>query len=292
MFEENEDILSQRQNPPMPNLGWRPAVTWALLTVNGLVWLVTTVEGGSENPDVMLKFGAMFGPLVANGEYWRLFTSVFLHVGIMHLVFNGLGLLIFGQMAERIFGRVRFVIIYVLAGLFGGVASYLLNPISIGAGASGAIFGVLGALASFFVARRHEMGELGRQYLTMIAVLAGFNLFYGLATPGVDNWAHIGGFVGGFAVGTAFVPQCRYVLGLYGPSYRLVPGSAVGKWWVLPVALSALFVGILLGTVTLEENPLTLIHKAERLLDAQEYERVLHETDAAIAQNPTIGRAT
>ena len=55
----------------MPNLGWRPAVTWALLTVNGLVWLVTTVEGGSENPDVMLKFGAMFGPFIADGEYWR-----------------------------------------------------------------------------------------------------------------------------------------------------------------------------------------------------------------------------
>ena len=271
--------------------GRRPVVTWTLMAVIGIVWLAAEVRGGSERPDVLLDFGAMFGPLVANGEYWRLFTAMFLHVGVWHLVFNGLGLLIFGQMVERIFGRVRFAIIYVAAGLFGGVASYLFNPIAIGAGASGAIFGVLGALAAFFVARRHETGEIGRQYLTMIAVLAGINLFYGFATPGIDNWAHIGGFVGGFGVGMAFVPQFRSVLGPYGVSYRLAPGSAVLRWWVLPVAGALLFAGVWLGTATLEENPITHIHNAERLIDDGEYEEALSEISAAIAQNPIIGRA-
>ena len=93
-LEENKDIFKQRQDPPLLNRRRKPVVTWAILTVNGLVWLATTVDGGSENLDVMLKFGAMYGPFIAAGEYWRLFTAMFLHFGASHLLFNSISLLI------------------------------------------------------------------------------------------------------------------------------------------------------------------------------------------------------
>ena len=105
-----------------PDKSGRPVVTWALLAVNILVWIATEIAGGSEDTQVLLDFGAMFGPTIANGEYWRLFTAMFLHVGLMHLLFNGLALLIFGQVVERTYGHLQFVIIYVLAGLAGSVA--------------------------------------------------------------------------------------------------------------------------------------------------------------------------
>ena len=90
----------------------------------------------------------------------------------------------------------RFALIYVLAGLAGSVASYNINSIAIGAGASGAIFGVLGALIAFLVANRDMLGKVGRQTLVAIAVLAAINIFFGFADSGVDNWAHLGGLAG------------------------------------------------------------------------------------------------
>ena len=91
-------------------------------------------------------------------------------------------------------------------GLAGSVASYIINSAAIGAGASGAIFGVLGALVAFLVANREMLGEVGRQTLVAIAVLAAINIFFGFAASGVDNWAHLGGLAGGFALAWPSLP--------------------------------------------------------------------------------------
>ena len=104
----------------------RPLLTYILLIANAAMFGLATLMGGSENPQVLLRFGAQFGPLIAAGEYWRLFTAMFMHSGVMHIALNGFGLLIFGSMVEQSFGHVRFFIIYILAGLAGVGLGYVI----------------------------------------------------------------------------------------------------------------------------------------------------------------------
>ena len=282
-----------RMGLQLPGLGSRPFVTWALLAINGVIWVAMEPVGSSEDLELLRDFGALSAPLIANGEYWRLFTAMFLHFGLMHLLFNGFGLLIFGQLVERVYGHLRFAIIYLVAGLAGSVASYLfINSIAIGAGASGAIFGVLGALTAFFVARRDVLGEMGRQNLMGLLVLAAINLVFGVVTPGIDNWAHMGGFVAGFAVGLAYAPEYRPVQGIFGGGYRLAETNPlVTKWWVLPVAVAVILAGTWLATSSKPENPLSHIRSAERLLEQESYEMALTEIGQAIQLDPFVGQA-
>jgi rhomboid protease GluP len=283
-----------RRWTPLPGVDRKPFVTWTLLAVNIVLWVAMENAGGSDNPEVLLEFGAMFGPLIARGEYWRLFTAMFLHVGILHLLFNMFGLFIFGRLVEGIYGHGRFTAIYILSGLAGSVASYWLNKIAIGAGASGAIFGILGTLVAFFVAKRNAMGDMGRQNLTAILVMAAINLAYGFFNPGVDNWAHLGGLIGGFLLGLAFVPQYRYrtLQTPFGVDYRQVDtNSLIRRWWVLPVAAAILAVVVWRGTSTLPDNALSHMLRAERLLEQRNYGEALDEITESIKLDNTNGRA-
>ena len=276
----------------LPDAAGKPVVTWTLLAVNGLVWLAMQVAGGSKDPEILLDFGAMFGPFIANGEYWRLLTAMFLHVGFVHLLFNGIGLFIFGRLVERVYGHFRFGIIYATAGLAGSVASYLINPTAIAAGASGAIFGVLGALAAFFLARRDVLGELGRQNLSGILIVAVISLLYGFITPGIDNWAHMGGLVAGFGIGFAFVPEYRTVQNPFGFAYSAWAASPSARaLWVLPLAALVLVAGAGLGTVALPDTPLSHVLKAEGQLEQGSYDEALVEIEHALQLDPSIGTA-
>ena len=276
---------------PLPGTQRKPVLTWTLIGINVLVWVAMEAAGGSEDPGVLLDFGAMFGPLIASGEYWRLFTAMFLHVGGLHLLFNGIGLLIFGQLVERVYGPVRFILIYILAGLSGSVSSYLFNSVAIGAGASGAIFGVLGALAAFFIARRDLPGQMRRQNLTSLLVIAGINLFYGLTTPGIDNWAHMGGFVAGIAIGLVYAPQYKVLADSFGTVGRVDTNPAIRRWWVVPATGAVLLAGTWLGTSTLPDNPASRVHTAERYLQQESYAEALDEVSQAIRLDPSYGQA-
>ena len=294
MFEDNEDVLSQDQNTPTPNLGWRPAVTWALLAVNGLVWLVTTVEGGSENPDVMLRFGAMFGPFIANGEYWRLFTAMFLHFGVSHLLFNSISLLIYGQIVERFYGHLRFTSIYFFAGIVGSVTSFIFNPLALAAGASGAIFGVLGALAAYFVVQRDVLGRFSRHNLIAIFVLMVIQLLYGFNVTGVDNWAHMGGFSAGFLIGLGLSPRYRVVLSPFGKLTRVKrPNLLVGKWWIGLVGAAVLVLGCVLGgaiaVARVPDNAFDHLFAAEHHFKDNNLHQALNEIEKAIELEPYLG---
>jgi len=155
-----------------------------------------TIAGGSTNVFVLQSFGAKVNVLIASGQYWRLFTPMFLHIGIVHLFFNSYALYTYGTLVERLFGKVKFLIIYLASGLFGTVFSYMFShPIS--AGASGAIFGLFGALLYFRKARR---GIFKRLLGANLIIVIGFNLIYGFTRSGIDNWGHIGGLVGGFLI--------------------------------------------------------------------------------------------
>ena len=121
-------------------------MTWLIIAINVIVWLLMELNGGSENSDTLIAFGAKVNELIDQGQVWRLLTAMFLHIGIIHLAVNQYSLYAVGTLLERFMGATRFAILYVLAGLCGSLASYWFSPNAISAGASGAIFGLLGAL--------------------------------------------------------------------------------------------------------------------------------------------------
>ncbi|WP_082407016.1 rhomboid family intramembrane serine protease [Bacillus sp. JCM 19041] len=128
------------------------------------------------------------------GEWWRLVTSMFLHIGMLHLLFNGMALYFLGSAVEQLFGSFRFLMIYFLAGIFGSIVSFAFND-SVSAGASGALFGCFGALLYFGLKQPNLFFRtLGRNIFFLLL----FNLVLGFIVPGIDNGAHIGGLIGGF----------------------------------------------------------------------------------------------
>jgi len=138
----------------MTALGARSPVTPILVGLNVLAFIVTVIGGGGiMQPDgvAMLRFGTNYGPLTASGEWWRLFTAMFLHFGLVHLLLNMWALLSLGMLTERLYGSARFAMLYLFAGMVGSLASYYWHPNLNSAGASGAIFGVIGALLAFML---------------------------------------------------------------------------------------------------------------------------------------------
>lgn len=256
-----------------------------------MIWLAAEAAGGSTNPDVLIDFGALFTPFIVAGEYWRLFSALFLHVGLMHLIFNCLGLFIFGQQVETIYGHYRFVTIYLIAGLAGSVSSFSFNNNAVGAGASGAIFGVLGALIAFFVSHRDRLGKSGRQNLTGLLFLAGINLFIGFTIPNVDNLAHIGGFIMGFAIGIPLTPNYQPIRNDWDMlvSYRDA-NSLPKQWWVIAVAIGLLIVGTTIGILKTTENPFIHIRQSENYLADGKHTPALDEVSEAIRIEPRFGR--
>ena len=221
----------------------RPLVTYVLIGINALVWLAMTLMGGSENPRVLLLFGAKYNPLIVAGQYWRLLTACFIHIGLMHLLFNGYALLRFGFDVESRYGHARFLMIYLLSGLMGSVLSFLGNP-SLSAGASGAIFGLIGAVIAFFVSHRDEFGAWGRRRLSSLLVIAGYNLVFGLANPGIDNLGHIGGLIAGLALGWALSPEYRLALSPSMGSFQAIAKVKAARAWSVTLGVALLLVAM------------------------------------------------
>ncbi len=287
MYESDEYDHRPEPYVPMPELVQRPYLTYALLAINVVVFGLAHLAGGTEDPDILLDFGAMFGPLISEGEYWRLFTAMFLHSGFMHLGFNALGLFIFGQTVERAYGHERFFLLYILAGLAGSVTSYLFNSVAIAAGASGAIFGVVGALAAYFVIQRKTFGKHAQQSLIGVGVIVAINVFIGLTTPGIDNWAHSGGLVAGFVLGLTLSPQYMSARTMFGSQVIInTTGSLILKWWVVPVSLVILALGVIVADLRLPDNEFTHYFRAERYYSQGDISRALDELALAIDANP------
>ncbi len=193
----------------------KPRWTFILLGINVAVFLAMTVFGalkglglgGSQDTRVLLIFGAMQNQLIAQGDYYRLLTSMFLHIGLIHLAFNSYALYIVGQDVERLYGSARFLVIYFLSGLGGSLASFVLGNAGVSAGASGAIFGLIGTEIAYFYLHRQTFGQHGQAQLRSLLMLAGFNLFLGFTIPGINNLAHMGGLVFGLALGWILAPK-------------------------------------------------------------------------------------
>jgi len=236
--------------PPPPQMQLRlpvsnPILTWLLLGSIVVVWLVMELVGGSENPVVLVTFGANYGPAILDGQFWRLFTSMFLHIGLAHLFFNAYALFIFGMEMERLYGPDRYIIVYVLSGLFGSLASFASRgPTVFSAGASGAIFGVIGMNLAYFMLHRQTFGRFGRQRVMNTLLIIGINLVFGFTVPGIDNLAHIGGLVAGLALGYGLAPRYQ-VADQYTLSPRVVDTvSLLNRWWVPALAIIILSAGV------------------------------------------------
>jgi rhomboid protease GluP len=179
----------------------RAWITPALVAVNAAVFLAMVATGVSifrpSNAD-LVKWGADFGPLTIGGQWWRMLTNTFVHVGIVHIAMNMFGLWQVGFLVERLLGNGRFLGVYLLAGLCGSLASLAVHPFVVAAGASGAVFGIYGALLGYLARHRGGVPRPILQSLLKVSLsFLGFNLLFGLQIKGIDMAAHGGGFVGG-----------------------------------------------------------------------------------------------
>ncbi|WP_142323644.1 rhomboid family intramembrane serine protease [Bacillus sp. AFS015802] len=195
----------------------KPFFTYFFIAVQVIMFLILELNGGSKDPQTLIRFGAKYNPLMIEGEWWRLVTPIFLHIGLLHLLMNTLALYYLGMAVEKMFGRIRFVLIYMLSGIAGTLASFLFTS-NLSAGASGAIFGCFGALLYFGVL--HPNVFFRTMGTNIIAVIL-LNLVLGFSLPGIDNAGHIGGLIGGFlAAGIVSLPNAfrplRQILFLLG----------------------------------------------------------------------------
>lgn len=191
--------------------------TVALIVVNVAVFMIMTMFGDTEDAVFMLQHGAMYEPFVIQQhEYYRIITCLFLHFGIEHLLNNMVMLGALGWNLELEIGKVRFLVIYFVSGIAGNILSLFYdlsteNP-AVSAGASGAIFGLMGALLYVVILNRGRLGRLsGRGMLIMVAL----SLYFGFASSGVDNFAHIGGLVSGFILAVILYRKKKTYEGSY-----------------------------------------------------------------------------
>jgi rhomboid protease GluP len=178
-------------------------ITYALMFINILAYVIEIILSGNLfDIDVytLVFMGAKYNPLIKEGEIYRLITSCFLHGGVIHLFFNMSSLKIIGEEVELVYGKVKYIIIYFLSALGGGLFSFIFNNNSISVGASGAIFGLLGAMLLFGLINRDK---ISKGYVKNIVETIGINILLGFTISVIDNSAHIGGLILGFV--TAFI---------------------------------------------------------------------------------------
>lgn len=173
------------------------SATNVLIGINGAVFLLMLATGRPTAGDVLLRFGAL-PPVLDTSEWWRLFTAMFVHIGLIHLLFNMWALHLFGRNIEQRFGKARFLALYLGAGLLGSAASLAFTAGGIRAGASGGVFGIFGAWVAVFV--QHRRHPQARGQLSSLFVLVGINLAFGFTIRGIDNAAHLGGLAAGFLI--------------------------------------------------------------------------------------------
>ena len=170
-------------------------VTYTIIILNILLYLIEVIKSRNLiDIDIytLIQMGAKVNVLINSGEIYRLLTSAFLHGGIIHIFFNLSALNIIGREVEAVYGSKRYIAIYVISALGGSVVSYLFKPNSISVGASGAIFGLLGAMLIFGL---KERDKIGKQYMKNILETIGLNVIIGITIPNIDNFAHLGGLI-------------------------------------------------------------------------------------------------
>ncbi len=229
--------------PPVVRLpSVTPTATYVLMAISIGVYLL---QVGSEvflGTDLPVVLAAKINSYIRAGELWRLITPVFLHASILHIGLNMYALLVIGSEVERFFGRRRFLLLYFLAGFAGNVFSFLFSS-GVSVGASTAIFGLLAAQGVLLYQNRALLGRRARRSLNNLIVIAAINLFIGLS-PGIDNWGHVGGLLGGLLF--AWFTGPRWELTGVHPFFELVDQREARD-----VLVGAALVVLVFGALTL-----------------------------------------
>lgn len=186
----------------------RAPVTTLLLLAIGAVFVLEILQGGLQDARTLIDLGANYAPGVADGELWRLVTSLFLHGGLLHLLVNGWALYQLGTLMEVLVGSRRFAGVYFTTGIGASVASFFFSR-GLSVGASGAIFGILGALLTFLYRRRDRLHPRARSLMMQLLFWAGINVFLGFTVPAIDNAAHLGGLGIGLVSGALLAERPR-----------------------------------------------------------------------------------
>lgn len=268
----------------------RPRLTYVLLGLVAATFVIQLLAGGSTNNTALVRVGAQVNSLVAQGEFWRLLAAMFLHIGLMHIAFNAWALFSLGRDVEAFYGTTRFAVIYFVAGLAGNIAYYLLGPDGLSAGASGAVFGLIGAETAFFLANRGLFGKFGRERLSNLAVLIGINLMFGFTVQGINNFAHLGGLVSGLLLGLALTPRYRIASAFTpaGPIRQLVDRQPA---WLriaaILLAIGLLVAGVLVGNQRWAGRPELLLDRAATAYDAGDLTAAQQLLERAVAADPT-----
>jgi membrane associated rhomboid family serine protease/Flp pilus assembly protein TadD len=257
-------------------LALTPATT-AIIAINAVVLAAMTIRegvGALSNPptETLVRWGADWGILTLSTQPWRAFTSIWLHVGALHLLLNMWCLNIYGRVTERLFGWRFYLLMYAFAGLCGSLASLGWRPDRVSAGASGAIFGVAGALVMPYRsgALSADAAVLKRASKSLLTFI-GFNLFIGFVVPVIDNSAHLGGLLGGFAMGMLWT------------RYR----HALDRGLLQRIAIvCAVFVGVTFATVRYVHRWDVLVSQASEALEAGHYDEAIAKAKTAIAHAP------
>ena len=222
-----------RTQPGLTRISW---VTWSIIAVTTTLWVLTTSQaalaaGAHGIRDILMYIirdaitiqpqddqtiskvlitdGAKYNTLIIQGQYWRFITPIFLHVNALHLGLNMLNLLFLGIYLERLAGHIRLLFIYLVSGVISIIASFYFAPQELSVGASGALFGLVGAYCIFILMHRRAMNWQGIPAVIELIVIVGFNLGLGLVIPNVDNYAHVGGLISGCLLGWWFMPYYK-----------------------------------------------------------------------------------
>jgi len=172
-------------------------LTRLLLIANILVFVWTSIHDATASTSRLVQFGAFYGPAVDNGEWWRAFTTAFLHENIWHIGFNMFALWQIGRLVEQLFGSVKMAVVYVASMIGSAWAIYHFNYDVVTVGASGAIFGLFGAL----IAAGLKLGKAGMQLVQSMLGVVLINLIFGFTVPNISQAGHVGGLISGFIVG-------------------------------------------------------------------------------------------
>jgi membrane associated rhomboid family serine protease len=276
--QRGEDSPIQRVEPApwMRRQSSSMAVTQAIFGINVAVFVAMTLAGVSLTEPTsaqLLHWGANYGPLTIGGQWWRLLSCVFVHIGIIHIGFNMWCLWGLGRLAESVYGHWTFGAVYLITGVAASVTSLAWNPGGTSAGASGAIFGIAGALiASFYLGEFSLPKAAVSGLLRSVLMFAGYNLVFGAMSGRTDNAAHVGGLVSGLILGALIA--------------RVAPhhDDAVRR-------VGVLFAGIVLvygGAAWLHHSHAYLLHAAngQTLLIENKTEQAIAELQTAIRQRP------
>lgn len=188
----------------------KPILTYAFLAIQIIVFFLMTIDGGSTSINTLIRYGAKFNPLIILGQWWRLITPMFLHIGAVHLIMNSVILYYLGSQLEGIFGHWRYFVIYFFSGIAGNVASFAFSE-AVSAGASTALFGLFG---STIVLSKLYRGNPAIQIMARnFSLLILLNLLFGIFSSEVDLAGHMGGLAGGYLLSyVVTVPNIRFNL--------------------------------------------------------------------------------